>query len=324
MDILWITKVHSAKYTGGTKVSYNYLEELGKTNNVRVHSLKNDTSEPDQSLYSFYRTLFKIKKNKYDLVFFDDHFSFISIFFLGHQTISFYHGNWPKLMFTSPIYFLKGLYLFPLYLLGMLSTKLTIFVNPYYEKLLGRFCRNKLTLLNPISKIYKRKSLNNQDLAGIKKIVLVGNLDNRKYSNLIKFLDWLEINKYGERFSFDVFGATADKSIEDELRSRQVNLKGFAKEIDYSTYDYHMSCSKAENLPLSLFEALISGVPSVYPKEKNYLDFENESGVLLYSTFDEALSYLNMDITEFPTGSFVPRNYQENIKKILSKLKDEI
>jgi hypothetical protein len=320
MKILWITKVYSPRYTGGTKVSYHYIEELKKNDEVTIHSLIEyfDTKKA-ASLYTFYKTLLLLKRTKYDAVFFDDHFGFLSIFFEKTKTVLFYHGNWPRLLFLNFIYFLKGMYLFPLYLMGMRFSGLTIFVNDYYENKFKNVCNESTTLLNPVKVAIQSLNKDSSESGHIH-VVLVGNIDDRKYSRFIDFMEWVKFNKINNRLQFDIYGKFIDDHIVKKINYPNVRLLGFQDTISYSRYNFHISFSKVENMPLSLFEALVSNVPCIYPDEVNYSTYKSVNGIFLYNSFAEVLDFLCVENVQV-NNSFIPRTYTENINILKERIR---
>lgn len=317
MKILWITKTYSNKHTGGTIVSYNYIKTLKSDNEVTILSIKNDIAKISflKSYISFYRNLYQSFSQPYDYVFFDDHLSALALLFPRKKTIYFYHGNWPALLFTSITFFIKGIYLFPMCLIGMMFSNYVIFVNPYYQNLYKYICRNTLVLLNPV--VQKNDNTSSIEKDNTKnKIILVGNIDARKYVNLIDFLRWGKEKL--SSFEFDLYGKVIDKNIEKQLRLYGVNIKGFVSKIPYKQYSFHMSFSKAENLPLSLFEALSDSIPCIYPFEKNYLPFQNKEGFFLYKDFNQCLEILFSKSLVHVDNSYIPKSYEANILSLFN------
>jgi hypothetical protein len=312
MKILWITKIASSSLTGGTKVSYNYREELKNSSNVDICAKICETENKKMSFFQFCNLISEKMKGHYDVVIFDDHYSFFSLLFLKNKKILFYHGNWPDLMFTSISYFLKGLFLFPQYLIGMFFSDFVIFVNPIFEKKFSKFVKKSVTLFNPINPIHEFK---NYEI--IKdSIVLVGNIDARKYGNLIIFLD----KNPQIKNPIHIYGKVIENSIANKLKTfTNISLMGYIDVIPYKNYEYHLSFSKSENLPLALFEALIMGLSCTYPKLENYKFLEDKRIINFYEDFNDLFFFLNSDIklvTNEDDLKFIPRSYRENVTRI--------
>jgi len=316
MKILWITKVDSPVLTGGTKVSWHYRNELTLNNDlICICRYKHDKILLSRTSFLF--QIFKLRDKQYDLVIFDDHYSVLSFFFKKYLTVQFYHGNLPSLMFNSVNYFIKGCYLFPQYLFGFFFSKCIVFVNPYFKTYFSFLNPNSLVLFNPVIKknSYKANGRN------MKHVLLVGNVDYRKYGMFKKYLDTWGTGD----FEYHVFGKIIDTKLAKELEKfDSVKLMGFTESIPYSNYGIHISFSSAENLPLSLFEALIENCICVYPRSDNYNFAELLKVVNFYDSFSEIQVILkNLKTTNYKNDDleFIPTSYLSNIERLIDKLK---
>lgn len=316
MKILWITKIASKNLTGGTKVSWNYRQELSRFSDLKTIARIDLENNSSINKIEFIKIIFKLRKEKFDYVFFDDHYCSMSIFFINHNKKMFYHGNWPDLMFTSVLYFIKGLYLFPQYLLGIKLCQEVIFVNPYFEKRFSFLTKKTITLFNPLDIVIKeRKDFNfNKN-----EILMVGNVDSRKYKNLIKLLKSNNVNDK----KFIIYGKIIDKIIEKKLRFySNVEFKGLVDRIPYENYLVHFNCSEAENLPLSLFESLKNGLMCIYPKSDNYSFMFGNSEIYFYEDIKKLESknfmYSHNLISE-NMAYYLSATYKKNLEKLFNK-----
>lgn len=315
MKILWITKNASNNLTGGTKVSWNYRSEIKNTvefGELTLLAKNNFDTNVTISRLDFIKQFRKLRKEHFDFVFFDDHYSFLSLFIKKKNSLLFYHGNWPDLMFTSVNYFIKGLFLYPLYLIGMMSVKKVIFVNPYFETKFKKIAKTTTTLFNPLSiDVHLSNSKKSTE------ILMVGNVDSRKYNNLLKLLD----NKKYSKHVFVIYGKIIDKNIASKLsKYSNVVLKGMVNRIPYEEYTIHFSCSKAENLPLSLFEALKNNLLCIYPKLPNYNFLFDNDNIMFYENlaainFEDQKKRVNMKDSD--TFDFLKVTYSNNLKTLL-------
>lgn len=322
MKILWVTKYYSKDLTGGTRVSYNYIQEFKKIAEVEIYSLINHTDNKKKSLFSYYNDLLKLSKNHYDYIFFDDHFSFQSFFFKKGTKIMFYHGNWPQLIFLDFKHFIKGLYLFPLYLLGMLNTDCTIFVNPYYQNLFKIITNQSITLLNPVirKQNFENYIKNNNSR---KKLLLVGNIDSRKYKGFVQFLEWERKKGALEIIHYTIFGKVVDQTIAHKLLKFGVEIAGYKTPIPYQDFDYQINFSEVENMPLSMFESLVEGVPCIFPKTKYYESLSDISGLYLYADFDMCYKQIQSKHVGNINANFIPKSYIDNINILIEFFKNK-
>lgn len=319
MKILWITKIDSENLTGGTRVSFYYRESLKKNFDLDLLAHYSN-SKKNSSFANFIKTIIKIKKNNtYDLVVFDDHYSVFSLLFLNSKTLLFYHGNWPGLMFLSIEYFIKGLFLFPLYLIGLKFSKYIIFINPIFKKKFKKINNTSIVLFNPI--IVNNDITTNERVK--ENILLVGNIESRKYKYFIKFLSKYNSNKY----QFHIYGKTIDKKIEETLKVyKNVILKGSVLNVPYQNYKIHLSFSKSENLPLSLFEALYNDCICIYPDLENYNFPEVKNTVNFYKNLIELKELLDDEsLVPTPQSSlgFIHQSYDSNLEKLIDFIKIE-
>ncbi|OLY93382.1 Glycosyltransferase involved in cell wall bisynthesis [Cnuella takakiae] len=315
MKILWVTKIASPSLTGGTRVSSQYRQALEKSSTVDLIALYQHNVKLF-SRWRFFKQLLQVRSNHYDAVFFDDHYAIFAPLFRNHNTLQFYHGNWPKLMFASLIYFLKGLYLFPQYLMGFVFCRKVIFVNPYFEKLLGFLCRSTLTLINPVTNVW------HEEYAAVDPkeatLVAVGNIDRRKYNLLLLYLNQ---GKELKRWQIDIYGKIVEQSLADELGSfPNVQLKGYVPFVPYHRYAFHISFSSAENLPLSLLESLRNRTRAIYPRAANYRPLFGNTGIQFYNNQEELELFLSAQFSERPqriadssAWNFIPTSFEQNL-----------
>jgi hypothetical protein len=326
MKILWVTKNFSSTYTGGTKISFNYIKAFNEIANVEVLCLYGENEFSKEIKFNgrlnFLKQLYKHKKVDYDYVFFDDHFSALAFLF-KQKTISFYHGNWPDLMWLNPLYFIKGLYLFPSLVAGLYFSNCAIFTNPYFQKKFSSVYQHSIMVLNPVPAALQYKE-NNEVTGNTIKVVVVGNIDKRKYSGLLDFLKWQEQKQTSNNIEFYVYGRAANEKVVKQLQHFKVNIMGFVEKVPYYQYDFHASFSKAENTPLSMFEALKANLPCLYPKRKYYADFQNVDGILQYSNFDEFVTMALNSKKVKVDSSFIPPSYDYNVEIILKYIKNDI
>lgn len=315
MKVLWITKIASKNLTGGTKVSWNYREELKLYSELTVVSRINLEENISISRFDFLMNLLKLRKEKFDFVFFDDHYCSMALFFTNHQKNMFYHGNWPNLMFTSFLNLIKGLYLFPQYLLGMKLCQKVIFVNPFFEKKFRILTKESVTLFNPLDIIIREKNVKdiNQN-----EILMVGNVDSRKYGNLVKLLNY----KVFDGKKIVIYGKLIDEKLVEKLCSfSNVEFKGLVDRIPYEKYMIHFNCSKAENLPLSLFESLKNGLKCIYPKSKNYSFLFDNSSIFFYKDLKDLNgdTFKNVNYNFDNKLDFLSITYKQNLEKLFNK-----
>lgn len=265
MELMVLTKNYGKDFTGATTSTFNLIQiwtRLGidvtvvtmnivgpQNNNIKIIKLKNYLS-----------LLCYIKNNKTKVWYSDDHFGvFLALGKCNY--IHTYHGNWPTALFGNGFkYFIKGLILMNLYIITIkksfycstVSEKALTFVRKYNSN--SGVIRNGLNIVpnELVGKITFKKPLH---------IIMVGNIDKRKYENLIKVLKENTLTK-DINFNIDIYGRIIDRNIEKQLEKLPfVKVKGFSKNVPYTNYDLFLSLSSAENLSIALVEAIASGIP---------------------------------------------------------------
>jgi len=122
-----------------------------------------------------------------------------------------------------------------------------------YVRALGRRCVtvyppfDKLVMATPVSKVVK-----------LRKAVMVGNIEQRKYGNLLRILDKVP-------FTIGIYGRIADVALAAVLQaSPKVTLHGYyAGRVPFDSYDFLLHVSRSENVPAVIPEAIMSGIPVV-------------------------------------------------------------
>lgn len=299
MEIMILTKNYGKGFTGATTSTFNLIDKwtqhgvnitvvtmniVGPQNN-NINIIKLDKLS---SLVHF------ISKNNNKMWYSDDHFGVFLALNKCHY-IHTYHGNWPNaLLGNGLIFFIKGLLLMFLYMIsikkafccGTVSQQALTFVKKYNDKSL--VIRNGLNIVpREISqKITFKKPLH---------IIMVGNIDHRKYNNLVNIF-----SSSGKKvnFSIDIYGRIIDSDIEKKLLKLPfVRIKGFCKKIPYTDYDLFLSLSNAENLSIALVEAIASGIPAMGLKVGGTCEvIENGVNGFLISNTSQGLQLLNKKI----------------------------
>ena len=196
----------------------------------------------------------------------------------------------------------------------MMNVKKVIFVNPYFETKFKKIAKTTTTLFNPLS-----IDVQSSNTKKSTEILMVGNVDSRKYNNLLKLLD----NKKYSKYVFVIYGKIIDKNIAFKLsKYSNIVLKGMVSRIPYEEFAIHFSCSKAENLPLSLFEALKNNLLCIYPKLPNYSFLFDNENIMFY----EKLADINFEdqkkrvsIKDSNKINFLKVTYSDNLKTLLKR-----
>lgn len=191
----------------------------------------------------------------------DDHFGFL--FHLAHiPYLHTYHGNWPNALWHNGIVnFMKGLILTSLYIKTISNAQNVIGVSQHSLKFIAYHNSHYEIIHNgvDVNKMPKSSTIN---LKHNLKILMVGNVNKRKFSLLIPLLKQIPFN-IRKHFQITIYGKIYNQKIYNILKKYKVKFVGFKPKIPYSHYDLFMSTSIAENLSIATVEAISCGIPVI-------------------------------------------------------------
>lgn len=303
MEIVVLTKNYGKGFTGATTSTFNLIQEwtrLGVSVTVVTMNIVGPQNKNVKivKLNDYLSLLRCIKNNRTKIWYSDDHFGvFLSLSNCCY--VHTYHGNWPTALFGNGFcFFIKGLILTILYIA---TIKEAFYCGTVSEKALGfvkRYNSNSGVIRNGLN-IVPNKLVKNITFKKPLHIIMVGNIDRRKYENLINILKDQSLAKTKNvNFNIDIYGRVIDQNVANQLaRKPFIKIKGFRKEVPYVNYDLFLSLSNAENLSIALVEAIAAGVPVVGLKvggtEEVVMDGEN--GFLVTNTAT-VFGFLNKEI----------------------------
>lgn len=93
-------------------------------------------------------------------------------------------------------------------------------------------------------------------------ILMVGNIDSRKYKYAVNLFALLVKQKI--EVPIHIYGNVVDRKLANTLVSfSNVKLKGFSTDVPYGKYQFLLHTSSMENLSMAWTEALSCGIPIV-------------------------------------------------------------
>lgn len=267
MDLIILTRQYGY-YTGATTATQELVTRF-KNNfkNIFVITLKssvssnlidNVTIKECSNLWEMNKVLKSLNNNNI-LGYSDDHFGFIFHYY-NIRYVHTYHGNWPDLRYQGIQYLIKSLILMPMYKKTIRCANFVASVSYYMlKKFVAKLNRNSEVVYNGIKQIgfnhYGERKLKRRTT----RFIMVGNIDRRKYKKAINIFHNIGTSK---NISVSIYGKKIDKKICKKLEAFPfVFLKGAQDNIDFSKYDCMIITSSSENLPISIVEALIAGIP---------------------------------------------------------------
>ena len=189
-----------------------------------------------------------------------------------------------------------------------------------YKKNFG--VKGEYTILyNYVDEAYHADTYKKMSFNGTFRMVAVGNLKKQKnYSYLVEAFKKMPKNIY-----LDVYGA-GDQ--ENELRSEiekhhlNINLCGVRKDIQYvlPQYDAFIMSSKFEGQPISLLEAMASGMPAVLSDIPVLREVTNNKAIFfdLDNTDDLVKKLTSIANHEVDLDEYAKANF-ERVRKIASR-----
>lgn len=223
--------------------------ETSENSSIEIHICKNNLE-----------LLTKLKtsdlKNTSDTIgYSDDHLGYI-FSYVGIPYIHTYHGNWPDAKRVSFEMWLKSFYFIPKYKKTITNAKIVVNVSEYMRIFTDKYNKNCCIIRNGIE--LKNTGILNTHY--YKKYLMVGNIDQRKYSLLIPVLNILKA--IDSDIKIDIYGKVLDRNLYKKLEKYpNVKMLGEVKDIPYKNYLGLINTSKIENLPISACEAIKFGIP---------------------------------------------------------------
>lgn len=262
------TKKFGSNFTGATlatiniasRLQLNYDEIIVVAKEVGIHNFTNIQIIRYSNLFQAYKILKKLDPN-YDY-YSDDHFGYL-LGLTGKRYLHTYHGNWPDAMFADFKMFIYAFYFIPQYIATIKSAKVVANVSFYMEKFVRRFNANTVVIRNGIGHESVITNLQTKQSNPIK-IIMIGNIDNRKYKYAIKLFEKIENSELKSNVIISIFGNVHDQKILRVLEKFSfITLKGFSSNINFSEYDLCLSTSLMENLSISSCEAVLNKLPVI-------------------------------------------------------------
>lgn len=263
MNLIVLTKQFGT-YTGATVSTIELLKRISKhfkdviiiTTQANITKLSNVKILIVKNRKEMRSRLSELTERKKWIGYSDDHYGWM----LGTAQIPYihtYHGNWPDARYLSMEMFGKSFYFIPQYRKTVKNAKITVSVSEFMQKRFVDYNTKKSVVIYNGVKQEKSQKVT----AKSKKILMVGNVDGRKYGLAVKLF-----KKYGNDMfpEIDIYGAILDKKIASELKKIPfVNLKGKREFIDYQNYSKFLCTSSSENLPVSIVESILQKVPVI-------------------------------------------------------------
>lgn len=267
-----VTKYFGYNFTGATLATHelvkewkNYYDEIVIiTKNLGKFDIEGLNIIECKNTFEVIANIINIKKeNKNIIAYSDDHTGFL-IKLAGLEYYHTYHANWPECRWVDWIHFLKSFMFIPMYKLTLSNAKAIIAVSYYSKHFIKRYNKNINVIRNGIGRNGKVTidTKCNNELDDLLKVIMIGNIDKRKYKLAEQLFSEIEHKKIN--IKIDIYGNCNDEKLAKRLdKYKFVELKGFSNDINIRNYSLYISTSKNENLSIALCEALMNRVPVI-------------------------------------------------------------
>lgn len=167
-----------------------------------------------------------------------------------------YHDNWPEQRQLDLSSWLRSFRTIKTYAKIFGAAQHVFSVTEKKRAFIGKFTQAHSLARNGASLQYLPSTFKAKEASSVFKILMLGNIDKRKFHYAIKLFSQLD-SRMTEGIEIQIFGHPLDTSMTKVLNDYPfVSCLGFRKEIRFEDYDLLLSCSFIENLPISMLEAL--------------------------------------------------------------------
>lgn len=286
-NLVILTTHFGTNFSGGSTATHEIFVKLEDEfdriiivcNKIGQNKFKNVEFKLYNSFWGAFRILMSID-NK-DTIFYGDFYNSILLIWAKKKFYFTYHDNWPEMKYTSDIDRIRSFFYIPVYKTIFRSAQEVVAVSKHKMRYIEKFTHNVKLVYNGyrMDEIVEQRKLRPR-----KRILMVGNIDKRKYRIALKLFSLL-----GPDFEakIDIFGNKKDKQLAEKLNSFPfVRLQGFVQSIPYQDYSCMLHTSLIENLPIAICESIYYGIPVVTFDVGGICEVVNNTNGILISPFD--------------------------------------
>ncbi len=263
-NLVILTTHFGMNFSGGSTATHEIFKRLEDEfdqifvvcNKIGHHRFK----KAEFRLYNSHSGAYKILRsiNNRNTIYYGDFYNSVLFVFAKKKFYFTFHDNWPEMKNTSLNDHIKSIFYIPIYKAILRSAEKVIAVSKYKKRYIEKFNRDVKVIYNGYN-VSRDKDLT--QFRGKNKIIMVGNIDRRKYHIALKLFKSLDPDFKGK---IDIYGQLIDKDLAEELNSFSfVNTKGFVSSIPYQSYNCFLHASFIENLPIAVCESIIHLLPVV-------------------------------------------------------------
>ena len=266
-DIVIVTKNFGHNFTGATLATHELLKRWSKdVEKITVYTRNEGKYDKVKNLEVIKckdnsEIVSKLKAHTDDAIYYnDDHLAYL-LKKANKQYYHTYHATWPEARWIDFNFFIKSFAFIHLYKIAIKNSKLEVTVSNRYRKWIDKYNPNSMVIRNGLGINEAKYDVVKESSRGeIYKIIMIGNIDQRKYSLALGLFEL--IKKSGMKVQIDMYGKDLDSELRKKLETYKfVSFKGFVSDISITDYDMFINTSKNENLSIAVCEAIKVHVP---------------------------------------------------------------
>ena len=288
-----------------SRIEHHFREIVVVGTKIGVHPFSKITFHQYKNWGQAYHILNKLDKKAF--IFYGDFYNSFLYTILEIPFYFTYHDNWPELGSLSLNYFLKSLFYTNCYKRIFKKATRVFTVSEFKTGFISQYCKNVSLVKNGFN--YQNSIHENKNR---KDVLMVGNIDHRKYSLALKLFALLDQK---HQLHIDIYGRLQNKRIAKELNKYPfVTLKDFVKVVPYARYEALLHTSLMENLPMVFCEALYHKLPVLGFSVGGAREIINEKTGILVRPYDieqmaKALNEIQQTSFDFNRSSNLPLEY---------------
>lgn len=210
--------------------------------------------------WQIFKAIKTLRKELPDPIFYGD-FYLAYIFVLARVPYYFtFHDNWPELRGFGWKFFLQSLYFVPIYRMVIRRAEWTFAVSAFKQKFINRYTHKVSLVRNGIREL--GDELHVIPSTGRCQILMLGNIDERKYLLALKLFEVIEDSHLSEELEIHIYGHQQDRNLAKKLAAYSfVRIHGFSDNVSFESFHLMLSTSAMENLSIAVVESLVHHVP---------------------------------------------------------------
>ena len=271
-EVVIFTKYFGYNFTGATLATHELIKlwslECKKIKIITKYLGENENIEGIENVEiihckTYKQMVYELNKTYSDssIYYSDDHLAFI-LKIVGKKYFHTYHATWPEARWNNLEHFFKSFLFIPLYKIAIKNSIKEITVSNKYYQFVNKYNKNNCVIRNGLG---RSGASNDKVIPTINdkkfNVVMIGNIDTRKYKLAIKLFNKIKKNKITD-IKIDIYGRNTNKKMVKILEKYNfVEYKGFVSKVPINNYKLMLHTASNENLSIAICESLKNKVP---------------------------------------------------------------